>query len=87
MTLADERYRSIESTRDFLSDLLDSTKTPRVPLDIRERALRCLRHFPHDYEMQKVAARNPLIFEDPNENPYTMPVAQRKNRKLSKTKG
>jgi len=62
MTLPDERYRSIRYARDFLRALLDPKQTPRVPRDIRLRALRVLRHFPHDYEMEKAAENTPSVF-------------------------
>lgn len=55
MTLPDERYRSVIYARDFLRDLLDPKETPKVPRAIRERAYRCLRHFPSEYELERVA--------------------------------
>lgn len=61
MTLPDERYRAIKSTREFLYDLIDPKKTPKLPRAIRQRALACLRHFPHEYEMETVAKKVPTI--------------------------
>ena len=61
MTLPDERYRAIKYSREFLEDLLDPKKTPKVPRVIRQRALACLRHFPHEYEMETVAKKVPTI--------------------------
>lgn len=61
MTLPDERYRAIKYSRDFLRDLLDPKKTPKVPRAVRQRALACLRHFPHEYEMEDVAKKVPTI--------------------------
>lgn len=46
MTLPDERTRAVLAAADFLSDLLDPKKTPKVPSEIRERARRVLRHHP-----------------------------------------
>lgn len=51
MTLPDERIRAVKQAREFLRDLLDPAKTPKVPKDIRRRAYSCLKHFPHDYEL------------------------------------
>lgn len=62
MTLPDERYRAVKYAREFLRDLLDSKKTPKVPRDVRNRAYSVLKHFPADYEMETVAKKTPGIF-------------------------
>ena len=46
MSLRNEKIRALLYTRDFMRDLLDRRKTPRVPKAIRERASACLRHYP-----------------------------------------
>lgn len=46
MTTKLEEIDSIHFTEDFLADLCNPKKTPRVPREIRERAHRLLRHFP-----------------------------------------
>lgn len=46
MSLGYEQQRALLRSRDLLRDLLDRQKTPRVPKEVRERAYRCLRHFP-----------------------------------------
>ena len=51
MTLPDERNRAVRSAREFLTDLLRASKTPRVPRAIRERARAILRHYPTLYDM------------------------------------
>jgi hypothetical protein len=51
MTMPDERYRAVLRTEEFLRDLCDPKKTPRVPRDIRQQAYRCLRHYPSKYHM------------------------------------
>jgi len=63
MTMPDERLRAVNNTREFLRSLLDPKKTPRVPRSVRMSAYRCLRHFPHEYEMESVAKASPEIFE------------------------
>lgn len=57
MTVPFERTRAVNSTHDFLCDLLDPKKTPRVPKDIRRRASFCLRHYPSKFDMEIIAER------------------------------
>lgn len=53
MTVPFERKNAVVWTEDFLLDLTNPRKTPRVPKEIRQRALHLLRHYPskHDMEM------------------------------------
>lgn len=46
MTLPFERTRSVLYTKQFLEELLDPRKTPRVPRPLRGRAKALLRHYP-----------------------------------------
>jgi hypothetical protein len=46
MTTPAERARSIDEVRQFLYDIADFTKYPRIPKTIRQRALGCLKHYP-----------------------------------------
>tara|TARA_B110000977_G_scaffold145584_1_gene184720 strand:+ start:188 stop:403 length:216 start_codon:yes stop_codon:yes gene_type:complete len=62
MTLPYERRWAVNNTRQFLIDLLNPKKTPRVPSDIRKEAYRCLKHYPGDYYMDKAAEQAPDIF-------------------------
>lgn len=54
MTLPEERIQAIHAARDFLRDLLDPRKTPRVPLVVRQRALRVLKHYPWPMYVKEV---------------------------------
>lgn len=75
MTLPDERYRAIMFAKSLCEDLLDSRKTPRVPKDIRRRALGVLRHFPDEYYLSMLAESRPDIIErrgDPYDPLYKM---------------
>lgn len=54
MTLPFERVNAIVNARQFLRDLLDPKKTPRVPRKIRREAYYVLKHFPQDYDIKKV---------------------------------
>lgn len=64
MTLPDERYAAVVRTREFLYDLIDPKKIPRIPKRVRIQALWCLRHFPNVYEMQETADKVPHIFTE-----------------------
>jgi hypothetical protein len=61
MTLPDERYRALKMAEDFMQDLLDPQKTPRVPKSIRQRAKSVLRHYPGPYYIEELARRAPEI--------------------------
>lgn len=58
MTLPIERHRAVVHTKQFLLDLCDTKKTPRVSKVIRTRALTLLRHYPSEYEMDLVAEQS-----------------------------
>ena len=64
MTLPIERKQSVNRTREFLMDLLDPKKTPKVPKAIRERAYSCLKHYPLQFEMEEAGNLAPRIFGD-----------------------
>ena len=55
MTLPDERYRALKQGKKLLEELCDPGRTPRVPSLVRERARGVLRHFPNDYELERIA--------------------------------
>lgn len=46
MTIPAEEVRAVEAARKLLGDLIDRTKTPGVPKDVRARASAILKHFP-----------------------------------------
>lgn len=66
MTLPNERYNAIKYTEDFLKELLDSSKTPRVPKLIRQRARSLLRHYPAQYHLDVLGTQCPSILETAN---------------------
>ena len=59
MTLPDERYRALMQGRKLLEERCDPGKTPRVPSIIRDRARGALRHYPSDYELERIADHCP----------------------------
>jgi hypothetical protein len=62
MTLPNERTRAVTNARQFLTDLLDPKKTPRVPKKIRKEAYWVLRHFPWDLHIDQAAKKCPDVF-------------------------
>ena len=63
MTLPDERYQALRQSKKLLEELLDPGKTPRVPSTVRDRARAALRHFPGDYELDKIADSCPELLD------------------------
>lgn len=57
-----ERNWAIKNTRQFLVDLMDPKKTPRVPSAVRKEAYRCLKHYPGDYHMEEAQRLAPSVF-------------------------
>jgi hypothetical protein len=74
MTLPNERLRSINQAKKLLEDLIDPGKTPRVPAIVRERARGALRHFPSDYEVDKIAASCPELLDTQPFNGYNYTI-------------
>lgn len=65
MTLPLERCRSVMRAGDFLRDLLDPGKTPKVPGVIRDRAAALLRHYPWAEHLRQASERSPDVFHFP----------------------
>ena len=57
-----ERSFAIHNTQQFLFDMLDPKKTPRVPRAIREKCRRLLRHYPSSFWLDTAAKTAPDIF-------------------------
>jgi hypothetical protein len=55
MTLPIERTFAVLNVEQFLKDLRDPKKYPRVPKVVREEASRLLRHYPSKYNMKYIA--------------------------------
>lgn len=72
MTLPDERYRAIRQARQFLIDLCDRTVTPKVPRTIRGEAYRLLRHYPSDYDLDRLSEKAPDVIIKEMEPVYRM---------------
>lgn len=63
MTLPDERYRAMKAGKKLLEELCDPGKTPRVPSIVRDRARGALRHYPNDYELERIADQCPDMLD------------------------
>lgn len=72
MTLPDERYRAVQQTRQFLIDLMDRKKYPRIPRAVRGEAYRMLRHYPSDWDLDRLAEKSPDIIIKKMEPVYRM---------------
>lgn len=68
MTLPAERTHAVQRTHEFLRDLLDPKKTPRVPKAIRKKAYQCLRHFPWTSHLDYSAKALPRIWGQPEKD-------------------
>jgi len=82
MTLPDERYRAIRQTRQFLQDLQDRTIYPRVPRAVRAEAYHLLRHYPTEYDLERLAEKAPNVVTREME-PLTRMVMTYKETKSS----
>ena len=60
MSLRNEQYKSLIRTREFLRSLLTTETRPKTVKELKEKAYRCLRHFPTLDEHGK-----PLFSQDP----------------------
>lgn len=83
MTLPDERYRAVLAADQFLQDLMDSRKTPRVPRAIRERARSVLRHYPSKWDMDRAATAADHVFQtrDPVDDLQEFLITGKEQRK------
>ena len=50
MSLRYEQYNSLKRTREFLRSLLSTETRPKTVKELREKAYRCLKHFPPLHE-------------------------------------
>lgn len=69
MTIPVERTRAVMYTLEFLFDLCDPKKTPRVPKIVRQRASMLLRHYPSKYNMEMAVLEGSSQFGDAK-NPF-----------------
>ena len=53
--MTEEEYHSLKETYKFLSDLIDSKKVPNIPKELRDKAKKCLKHYPNSRDYPKVS--------------------------------
>ena len=80
MTLPDERYRAVKWAEDFLLELTDPKKTPRISKDIRRQAWTILRHYPNKYDMSCAAEKAPDIFQEHMEPLHRMVLKYKQDK-------
>lgn len=61
-----ERKNAVLYTEQFLKDLRDPKKYPRVPKIVRQDAQRLLRHYPSTYDMEQAGEQAPDVFGEWN---------------------
>lgn len=68
MTLPDERFRAVIQTKNFLADLCNPKKTPRIPKAIRQQANWCLRHYPSFWDLKRAEQGEKDVFVEKMED-------------------
>jgi len=79
MTLPYENYTSLNNTRNFLKDLMDPKKSPKVPKQVRQRARNLLKHFPADFEVCEWISTYQKVADERYNNPKASVIKLRKN--------
>ena len=69
MTMPNERFYAVRNAREFLVELMDPKKTPRVPKEIRLKAYYAIKHFPGEYHMEEARKLAPSVFGEWNAGP------------------
>lgn len=72
MTMPDERYQSVIITREFLQDLTNPGMFVGISEEVRDRARKCLEHFPAHGEMVRAAETAPDLFAESMDPLYRM---------------
>jgi hypothetical protein len=62
MTMPDERTRAVSQAREFLQELATGEWPTALPTGVRREALRLLRHFPRDNDMELAHLALPAWF-------------------------
>ena len=72
MSLRYEQYNALRKSRDFLRSLLSPETRPKTVKELREKAHRCLRHFPPLHESgQPLWSLDDLTADVPHRLPGT----------------
>lgn len=68
MTIPIERTWAVKRTYEFLRDLCDKSKTPRIPLEIRKRAQSLIKHYPTDFYLEQSQKKCPDVWGEIKKN-------------------
>jgi len=52
--ITEEEYHSHKETYKFLCHLIDPQKVPRIPLELRNIARKCLEHYPERKKLESL---------------------------------
>ena len=63
MTLPDERYRAIKWAEEFLKQVANPKGYARVPTHVRNEARSILRHFPSDWDLDRIERVAPDVIQ------------------------
>ncbi len=81
MTLPDERYRAVMWAQRFLGEIAhDTKKYPRISKALRREAYSILRHFPSEWDLQRVSRDCPEVFQERMEPLYRMVKAYEQDK-------
>jgi hypothetical protein len=62
MTLPIQEYYTLGNTLSFLLELMDPTKTPKVPKEIRQKAAHCLNHYPNLNRLEELYEKHLTLY-------------------------
>ena len=79
--MPDERFRAVIAASNFLHDLLDRKKTPRIPKAIRQQAHHILRHYPSYWDLDRASQGAPDVFQPTIEDVTRMMMKYEQGKK------
>lgn len=83
MTLPDERYRAIKWAEDLLKNLANPKGYPRIPAHVRREAQSILRHYPGEWDLERLERAAPDVVQKRME-PVTRMFEQYAQNKLDR---
>ena len=75
MTTTDERYQALRAGKKLIEELTDPGKTPRIPSLVRSRARAILKHYPNDYEIERISDNSPELLSSDAYSIYNKKVS------------
>jgi len=62
MTIPLQEYYSLLNTIQFLTELTDPQKTPKVPKEVRLKAMQCLKHYPRPDRIEEFFTESDISY-------------------------